>query len=669
MKNIKNIGLVAHVDGGKTTTTEQMLYISGAIRELGSVDKGSAKMDYNSIEKKRGITIFSDQTSFAWKEACINLIDTPGHIDFSSELERSLKALDGAVLIVSAVEGVQAHTETIWNLLRKNNIPTLIFINKLDRVGADIKEVFSQIENNLTEKYLKIQKIDGLEENFNETIDLLVNEEFYNDSTEKVELIEKFAEINEEVLEKYLEGEEITREFFIDNLKKSVEEGEVFPVLFGSAINGIGIKELLNSIEELLPYSTGNDEDEFSGVVYKIKYDDKIGKLAYVRVLNGEIKVRDTIINNLGEEEKITQIRKYNGDKYNTVENLTSGEIGVICGVKDIKVGDVIGNKDDINIINENNESALISRVVPQNEEELPSLLKALQILNEEDPSLQLEYNPENKELSISIKGIIHMEVLKELIKERFNIEVEFLEPKVNYLETIGEITNGFCHFEPKKHYAEVEVEIEPNERGKGVEFISEINGDILPYQYQNNIEKSSYEAVLHGPLIGGKVTDIKIKLTNGKHHLEHTHGGDFRIATIRAIYQAMEKNKNIILEPIYKFKIVVNKEMGGKIMTDILKMGGSFNEPEVMGEKISINGEVPVATSMNYKLELLSSTSGKAVVNMQFSKFEVCHNQEEVVKNSENIVEKEDCIYNGVSLFREKKKMKKVVLNENEIN
>ena len=669
MKNIKNIGLVAHVDGGKTTTTEQMLYISGAIRELGSVDKGSAKMDYNSIEKKRGITIFSDQTSFIWKDACINLIDTPGHIDFSSELERSLKALDGAVLVVSAVEGVQAHTETIWNLLRKNNIPTLIFINKLDRVGADIKEVFTQIENNLTEKYLKIQRIDGLEENFNETIDLLVNEEFYNDSTEKVELIEKFAEINEEVLEKYLEGEEITREFFIDNLKKSVEEGEVFPVLFGSAINGIGIKELLNSIEELLPYSTGNDEDEFSGVVYKIKYDDKIGKLAYVRVLNGEIKVRDTIINNLGEEEKITQIRKYNGDKYNTVENLTSGEIGVICGVKDIKVGDVIGNKDDINIINENNESALISRVVPQNEEELPSLLKALQILNEEDPSLQLEYNPENKELSISIKGIIHMEVLKELIKERFNIEVEFLEPRVNYLETIGEITSGFCHFEPKKHYAEVEVEIEPNERGKGVEFISEINGDILPYQYQNNIEKASYEAVLHGPLIGGKVTDIKIKLTNGKHHLEHTHGGDFRIATIRAIYQAMEKNKNIILEPIYKFKIVVNKEMGGKIMTDILKMGGSFNEPEVMGEKISINGEVPVATSMNYKLELLSSTSGKAVVNMQFSKFEVCHNQEEVVKNSENIVEKEDSIYNGVSLFREKKKMKKVVLNENEIN
>ena len=669
MKNIKNIGLVAHVDGGKTTTTEQMLYISGAIRELGSVDKGSAKMDYNSIEKKRGITIFSDQTSFTWKDACINLIDTPGHIDFSSELERSLKALDGAVLIVSAVEGVQAHTETIWNLLRKNNIPTLIFINKLDRVGADIKEVFSQIENNLTEKYLKIQRIDGLEENFNETIDLLLNEEFYNDSTEKVELIEKFAEINEEVLEKYLEGEEITREFFIDNLKKSVEEGEVFPVLFGSAINGIGIKELLNSIEELLPYSTGNDEDEFSGVVYKIKYDDKIGKLAYVRVLNGEIKVRDTIINNLGEEEKITQIRKYNGDKYNTVENLTSGEIGVICGVKDIKVGDVIGNKEDINIINENNESALISRVVPQNEEELPSLLKALQILNEEDPSLQLEYNPENKELSISIKGIIHMEVLKELIKERFNIEVEFLEPRVNYLETIGEITSGFCHFEPKKHYAEVEVEIEPNERGKGVEFISEINGDILPYQYQNNIEKASYEAVLHGPLIGGKVTDIKIKLTNGKHHLEHTHGGDFRIATIRAIYQAMEKNKNIILEPIYKFKIVVNKEMGGKIMTDILKMGGSFNEPEVIGEKIIITGEVPVATSMNYKLELLSSTSGKAVVNMQFSKFEVCHNQEEVVKNSENIVEKEDSIYNGVSLFREKKKMKKVVLNENEIN
>ncbi|KEH97144.1 translation elongation factor G [Clostridium botulinum C/D str. BKT12695] len=669
MKNIKNIGLVAHVDGGKTTTTEQMMYISGSIRELGSVDKGSAKMDYNSIEKKRGITIFSDQTSFNWNDARINLIDTPGHIDFSSELERSLKALDGAVIIVSAVEGVQAHTETIWNLLRKNNIPTLIFINKLDRAGADIKEVFKQIQDNLTEKYLKIQGIDGLEKNFNKVIDLLSNKEFNDDSQENAELIEKFAEINEEVLEKYLEGEEITREFFIEKLKSSVKNVEVFPVLFGSAINGIGIKELLDCIEGILPYSSGNDDEEFSGVVYKIKYDDKIGKLAYVKVLNGKIKVRYTIINNLGEEEKITQIRKYNGDKYNSVENLTSGEIGVICGVKDIKVGDIIGNKDDIKIISENNESALISRVVPQNEEELPSLLRSLQILNEEDPSLHLEYNSENKELSLSIKGIIHMEVLKELIKERFNIEVEFLEPKVNYLETIGEITSGFCHFEPKKHYAEVEVEIEPNDRGKGVEFISEINGDILPYQYQNNIEKASYEAVLHGPLIGGKVTDIKIKLINGKHHLEHTHGGDFRIATIRAIYQAMEKNKNIILEPIYKFKIVVSKEMGGKIMTDILKMDGSFNEPEIMGEKIIVTGEVPAATSMNYKLQLLSSTSGKAIVNMQFLKFEVCHNQDEVVKDLENIVEKEDSIYNGVSLFREKKKMKKVVLDEEKIN
>lgn len=665
MKNIKNIGLVAHVDGGKTTTTEQMLYISGVIRELGSVDKGSAKMDYNSIEKKRGITIFSDQTTFTWNDANINLIDTPGHIDFSSELERSLKALDGAVLIISAVEGVQAHTETIWNLLRKNNIPTLIFINKLDRVGSNIEEVFKQIENNLTKSYLKIQGINGIEENFDKVIDLLCDKEFSNSSQESLELIEKFAEINEEVLEKYLEGEEITREFFIDKLKTSVEDGEVVPILFGSAINGIGIKELLDTIETILPYSNGNDDKQFSAIVYKIKYDYKVGKLTYIRVLNGKIKVRDSILNNIGEEEKITQIRKYNGDKFNSVEILTSGDIGVICGIKHIKVGDVLGNKGDINIISETNESALISRVVPQNEEELQTLLKALQVLNEEDPSLQLEYNSEKKELSISIKGSIHMEVLKEIIKERFNIEVEFLEPKVNYLETIGEVTNGFCHFEPKKHYAEVEVEIEPNKRGKGVEFISEINGDILPYQYQNNIEKAAYEAVLHGPLIGGKVTDIKIKLTNGKYHLEHTHGGDFRIATIRAIYQAIEKNKNIILEPIYKFKIIVNKEIGGKVMTDILKMGGSFHEPEVIGEKIILTGEIPVSTSMNYKLELLSATSGKAIVNMQFLKFEICHNQEEVVKNIENIIEKEDSIYNGVSLFREKKKMKKVTQDD----
>ncbi|KEI00163.1 GTP-binding protein [Clostridium botulinum] len=665
MKNIKNIGIVAHVDGGKTTTTEQIMYLSGIIRELGSVDKGSSKMDYNNIERQRGITIFSEQTSFQWKGANINLIDTPGHIDFSSELERSLKALDGAVLIISAVEGVQAYTETIWNLLRKNNIPTLIFINKLDRVGASIDRIYKDIEKNLTKDYFPIHKTEKIEKDFEDIIDLIDENEFSKDSQEKIILLEKLAEKDEEILEKYLEGEEITRNIFISKVQNLVKQCDTFPVLLGSAIKGIGIEKLLDSVVQLLPYHSGNDEKEFSGIIYKVKFDETVGKLCYVRVINGVVRVRDSIYNSLGEEEKITQIRKYNGEKYINVESLTSGEIGVVCGLKNVKANDSLGNSKNISNEDTINESALISRVIPKDEEKLQELLKALQILNEEDPTLQLEWNCENKELSISIKGSIHMEVLKEVIKERFNIQVEFLEPKVNYIETIEKISKGFCHFEPKKHYAEVEVEIEPNDRGKGVEFISEINGDILPYQYQNNIEKAAFEAMLHGPLIGGKVTDIKIKLINGKYHLEHTHGGDFRIATIRAVYQALQKNKVILLEPVYKYKIIVDKETGGKVMTDILKMGGKFKEPEISEDKMIIKAEVPIATSMNYKLQLLSATSGKAIVNMQFLKFDICHNEDEVLANEENIVEKEDLLYNGVSLFREKKKMKKVTIVE----
>ncbi|MCD3351483.1 TetM/TetW/TetO/TetS family tetracycline resistance ribosomal protection protein [Clostridium botulinum D/C] len=665
MKNVKNIGIVAHVDGGKTTTTEQIMYLAGIIRELGSVDKGSSKMDYNSIERQRGITIFSEQTSFQWKEANINLIDTPGHIDFSSELERSLKVLDGAILIISAVDGVQAHTETIWNLLRKNNIPTLIFINKLDRVGASIDRIYKDIEKNLTKDYFPIHKTEKIEKDFEDIIDLIDENEFSKDSQEKIMLLEKLAEKDEEILEKYLEGEEITRNIFISKVQNLVKQCDTFPVLLGSAIKGIGIEKLLDSVVQLLPYHSGNNDKEFSGIIYKVKFDESIGKLCYIKVINGVIKIRDSIYNSFGEEEKITQIRKYNGEKYINVECLTSGEIGVVCGLKNVKANDVLGNSKDINNSHTINESALISRVIPKYEEKLQELLKALQILNEEDPTLHLQWNSENKELSISIKGSIHMEVLKEVIKERFNIEVEFLEPKVNYIETVEEVSKGFCHFEPKKHYAEVEVAIEPNYRGKGVEFISEINGDVLPYQYQNNIEKAAFEAMLHGPLIGGKVTDIKIKLINGKYHLEHTHGGDFRIATIRAVYQALQKNKVILLEPVYKYKIIVDKETGGKVMTDILKMGGEFKEPEISEDKMIIKAEVPVATSMNYKLQLLSATSGKAIVNMQFLKFDICHNEDAVLANEENIVEKEDLLYNGVSLFREKKKMKKVTIVE----
>ncbi|MCY6483376.1 TetM/TetW/TetO/TetS family tetracycline resistance ribosomal protection protein [Clostridium aestuarii] len=673
MKNIRNIGLVAHVDAGKTTTTEQMMYLSGNIMKLGSVDKGSSQMDYDEIEKQRGITIFAEQTTLNWKDTKINIIDTPGHIDFLSELERALKALDASILIISAVEGVQSYTETIWQLLRKYKIPTLIFINKLDRVGADLDRVYKEIEENITSDFLPLYKCYNLEKDFNKFVDL-INDKMYiwnsddafkfsiqdkKETYDKIKLIEKLADKDDNILEKYLEGESISNEEIIKCIRFNVDTCSVYPVIVGSSIKGIGIKNLLDLVVDILPDNKGNDEEDFSGIIYKIKIDDSIGKLCYVKVLDGIVKVRDTIFNEFGEEEKVTQIRKYNGKKYNSVEKLTSGEIGVLCGIRKGRVGERLGLKKENK--EEESKSVLTCRVIPKDESDIAELLKSIEILNEEDPILSMQWDTDKKQININVMGFVQMEVLRQLIKDRFNIEVEIEKPKVKYLETITTKSTGFCHFEPKKHYAEVEVEIEPNKRGQGVKFVSNLSLDVLPLQYQNNIEKAVYEGVKHGGLIGSSVTDITVKLISAKYHLEHTHGGDFRIAAIRAVQQALSNNSSILLEPIYKYKIIVEKDFSGRVMSDILRMNGNFDEPVILGDKVVITGEVPVYEAMYYSAELASASSGKAVVSMLFSSYTECHNEEEILANSENIVKKDETLYNGISLFREKRKMKKV--------
>ncbi|MFD3157889.1 GTP-binding protein [Haloimpatiens sp. FM7330] len=740
-RKIINVGLVAHVDAGKTTTTEQIMYLAGNIRKIGSVDKGSSHMDYCEIEKKRGITVFSEQTTLKWKDTEINLIDTPGHTDFSSELKRSLNALDAAVLIISAVEGVQAHTETIWNLLRENKIPTLIFINKLDRVGADLDRIYSEIEQNLTRDFLCLHKAYKLEKDFDGIVDLL-EDTYYrwnsydvfdfekinkSEDEDKIKLIEKLADKDDYILEKYLNGDDITKNELVEHIKSNIESCDLYPVLLGSSIRGIGINNLLDGLCNMLPKAKENLDGDFSAFIYKVKIDESIGKLSYVRVINGTIKVRDTLYvedeDGQAAEEKVTQIRKYSGEKYTVVEKLQAGEIGVLCGVKNGKIGDIIGTEksgtgyeclgtghkscqngqavfnhvieEKTQISSQNGQvssiqkqtvqnqtvgtgnefynfhknrqasltsaSVLISKVTAKNEEELSQLLNAVKILNVEDPELNFTWNKDKNEININVMGFVQMEVLKQIIKDRFNIEVELEKPRVNYLETINKVSRGFCHFEPKKHYAEVEVEIEPNERGKGVEFVSNLSVDILPLQYQNNIEKAVFEAVKHGTLIGSSVTDIKIKLIDGKYHLEHTHGGDFRIAAIRAVQKALSDNENILLEPLYSYKITVDKEFSGKVMSDILKMNGTFEDPIANCDKITIKGEVPISTSMYYPIEIASATSGKAVVNMNFSRFSLCHNEDEVLANTKNVIDKDETLYNGVSLFREKRKMKKV--------
>lgn len=647
MTKIINVGLMAHVDAGKTTLAERILYNSGLVRQLGNVDKATSHFDYDTLEKKRGITIFSEQARINWKETILNIIDTPGHIDFSSDLYRIIKIVDVAVLIISAVEGIQSHTENIWKVLSKNKIPTLFYINKIDRIGADSKRVKEALKKRFTEDiispfYLKNGKL------------LNVFEEDDKNNYEKI--LEVVALKDEKLMEKYLEGN-LAKEESKKFLKDFFSKGEIYPVIEGSSINNLGVNEIFDFITDYYEKKK-EQKNNLNAYVYKVKMDKKVGKLTFLKVLSGEISIRDTI-KHKEEEFKVSQIRHYNGSRFQTAEKLAWGDVGAIVGLRNTTAGDFIGkDREEKNHIK---TSILRSRILPLNEEERFELINALTLLNEEEPDLDFSVNEINKDLTVNVMGPVHLEVLEEVIKNRFNLEVKIENPRVNYMETIKKKSRGFCHYEPKKHYAELEVEIEPLSRGEGIKYTSELNTDELPSQFQNIIEKSVPEVVKHGIVLNAPLQDLHIKLIAGKHHLEHTHGGDFRIAFIRAVNKALENNIIQILEPLYEFEIRTSTEYSGKIMTDILRLNGTFEDPINEGDTVIIRGEGPVSKFIDYPIELLSTTSGRASISMKFSRYETCHNEEEVVADSNNIIPKDEKLYNSITIFREKKKMKKV--------
>lgn len=654
--NLRNIGIFAHVDAGKTTTTEQMLYLSGKIRSLGSVDNGNAVTDYNDLERKRGITIYADEVNFIWKDTHINLIDTPGHIDFYPEVQRSLLAIDGAILIISALEGVKGNTETLWRELKLNNVPTVIFLNKIDRTGVEIQCSLENIKSNLSSDIL------------------LINDNTF--STENLDdLIELISHKNEVFLERYLNGEAILKEELEGEIKAQCKAGYIYPVVLGSAIEGKGVENLLDCITDFLPnpkeslknkkllesMDHNNSSLKNVSLVYKLRQDKTEGLLSYVKVIKGSLKPRQSFYfgeNNI--ENKINSIRKYMGQKFITLESLEEGDIGVVSGLKNSHIGDLLKESSIDNIL-PNDRGFLSSKIICNDEDSYNKLLEALNILALEDPTLNPQYVNNMKEVIVDIRGIIHMDVLKEVLENRFNLNIDFASPTVTFLETISEKSTGFCHYEPKKHYGEVELEISPLERGAGIKYSSALSLDILPSQFQNIIEKNIEDAVKHGILINSMITDVDIKLIGGSHDLEHTHGGDFRIATIRALQQGLEKNKCILLEPLYKFNIIAPIDYMGKIISDITRMKGSFNEPLMDEHKFELTGEVPIQTSMNYPIELMSSTSSKASIALSFSRYEVCHNEEEILQNPENKLYKDEALYNSISLLRENRKMKKV--------
>ncbi|MGN1029434.1 MAG: GTP-binding protein, partial [Bacilli bacterium] len=537
---------------------------------------------------------------------------TPGHIDFSSEMERALSILDYAILVISAVEGIQGHTYTIWSLLKKYNVPTFFFINKLDRTGANLEKVLEEIREDLTSDICYINKLNNLEE----------------------ELIEFISERDDNLLERYLNGDYNEMEW-IYNLKKLIKERKIYPCLSGSALQDDGIEEFINIFNQL-SFSEYKENDNFSGRVYKIKHDNNGTRLTFIKILKGSLKVRDELFYGKGNEisEKISSIRIYNGSKFSTVDKAIAGDLVAVTGLSMFKAGDGIGEIKD-NIIF-NMTPTLKSKIIFDDSYNIKDVLRYFKILESEDPALNVIWNEAVQEIQISIMGKIQLEVLKEVLDERFNLKIDFGPCEIMYKETIDNMSYGYGHFEPLKHYAEVHLKLEPNNRGEGITFENKCHADDLTTGHQNLIKTHIFERNHHGLLTGSPITDIKFTLLTGRAHNKHTEGGDFREATYRAIRQGLEKCENVLLEPYYKFKIDVDLEYMGRVISDIQRLNGTFNPPETKLSKVTIIGRGPVATFMDYSAEILTFTKGKGSINLIFDGYDICHNQEEVIDKLE---------------------------------
>ncbi|PIH05428.1 GTP-binding protein [Clostridium combesii] len=627
----KTIGILAHVDGGKTTFAEQILYHTKSIKSRGRVDHKNSFLDNHKIEKERGITVFSEQGTFNYKDSTYYLIDTPGHMDFSSEMERAIQVMDYAVIIISGVEGIQGHTETVWNLLRKHNIPVLFFINKIDRVGANTENVIEEIKLNFTKKAFLIDKS-------------LSNEDFSS------ELIEFIADQDECLLEKYLE-DNYDKELWLNSMKKLIKLSKIFPCFSGSALQDIGIEDFLESIH-ILAYTEYNEEEKFSGRVYKIRHDEQNNRLTYIKALSGSLKVKDEIaLPNIENDfsEKVNEIRIYNGDKYINVDKAEAGQIFAVTGLNSANVGDGIGTLKDKATYNM--VPTLKSKVIFDETLNVKDVLRYFKVLESEDPSLNIIWNERFQEIQVYIMGIIQLEVLKNLMEDRFHISIDFGPCEILYKETILDTIIGYGHFEPLGHYSEVHLKLEPAERNSGITFENLCHTDDLTVGNQNLVKTHIFERDHHGILTGSPITDIKITLLTGRAHNKHTSGGDFREATFRALRQGLEKAKNVLLEPYYSFKMEVPLDCMGRVLSDIQKLKGSFNPPETIDNKAIIKGRGPVATFMNYSVEFISFTKGKGKFNFLFDGYDICHNEKEIIEKiayDKNV----DIEYTSTSIF-----------------
>jgi len=639
-KKIINIGILAHVDAGKTTLTEALLYLGGEIKTRGDVDKGNTQTDFLAIEKERGISVRSASSTFYWKDVQINIIDTPGHIDFSAEVERSLRILDAAILVVSAVEGVQAHTENICLALKEHQIPTIIFINKMDRVGADIEKVLREIQEDLKLSIFPMQKAQNKGEK-----EILLKE-LWNENLITEAQIESIANTNDVILEKYIEGNEISFTEWDNQLQKATSNAQIVPVFMGVAKTLLGVEVLLDNIITYLPFAKGSSENDFSALVFRIDYDQKYGKMLGVRVFEGSLKAKDLVFNmTLKKEEKVHLLKRYNAGKLEDVNQIEAGDIAVVCGLSETKLGDFLGNDNNIPQQITLNSPLLTVQIRAEEEKDYARLATALQILSEEDPALQFEWLKEDKELHITIMGWIQIEVLEKVVFQRFNVKAKCDNPTVIYKETPIKKAEGYAkYWMPKPCWAIIKFLMEPGKTGSGVVYESELSVDKIHKKYQNEIERSITDALKQG-IKGWEVTDIKITLIDGEDHEIHSRPGDFIIATPMAIMNGLENTGTKFLEPYIWFQIKAPEELLGAITSDIIQMRGSFDSPIMENEKFLLEGIVPVASSMDFPVKLSSRSGGKAKIKTRFHSYKECR--------EEFCVERE---YKGISPLDEAK-------------
>lgn len=589
------VGILAHVDAGKTTLSEGMLYTAGAIRTMGRVDNRDAFLDTYALERERGITIFSKQAVFSLGTTQVTLLDTPGHVDFSPEMERTLQVLDYAILVISGADGVQGHTRTLWNLLKRYEIPTFVFVNKMDQAGTDAEVLLQELKTVLEEGCV----------NFSTKRDA----HFY----------EEAAVCSEDALEEFLETGRLKKE----TLQELFLERQLFPCFFGSALRLEGVKEFVEQMQELIKVPAY--PETFGAKVFKIARDEAGNRLTYLKITGGSLKVKAVI-----EGQKVNQIRIYSGEKYEAVNEVEAGSICAVTGLSDTYPGEGLGAEQGtyLPVL----EPVLNYQVIPTEGDDPILLLPKLRELEEEEPQLHIVWEEALQEIHVQLMGEVQLEVLKTLIYERFGVEVEFGQGNILYKETIQNTVEGVGHFEPLRHYAEVHLLLEPGESGSGVQCMSVCSEDLLDRNWQRLILTHLMETEHRGVLTGAPITDIRITLVSGKAHLKHTEGGDFRQAVYRAVRQGLKQAESVLLEPYYEYRLELPSENVGRAMTDIERMHGTFGLPQTEADRTILTGMAPVSTMRDYQKEVHAYTRGNGTLQCTLKGYAPCHNTEEVL-------------------------------------